>query len=208
MFTSMSLDYSKFYNLTDPLATRPLRLSDEGYSEWLTREQAWMLFRGNLELGHPLRLGAYQGGQATDFLWAGLVHIICISSRVVELLTEHRITGWATYPVEVYGREGEPLPGYHGFSVTGPECKRDRSRSQIIEKPPPSPRGQSYQVYKGLYFDESQWDGSDIFLVRPFGGIVVTEKVYKLFKRNRVSNVRLIPLPKVEIDVILDEYEG
>jgi len=174
----------------------------------MTSEQAWKLFRGKFKPEHPLRLSAYQGGQATDFLWTAFPPLVCISSRVVELLTEHRITGWATYPVEVYGREGEPLPGYHGFSVTGPECKRDRSRSQIIEKPPPSPRGQSYQVYKGLYFDESQWDGSDIFLVRPFGGIVVTEKVYKLFKRNRVSNVRLIPLPKVEIDVILDEYEG
>lgn len=207
MSTLMFPEYAELYRLSDPLGSRPLRLSDENFSDWLTSEQAWALFRGQLRLTKPLRLGAYMGGHPSDFLWAGLSHVVCVSHRVVESLIEDAVTGWSIYNVEVFGRKGEPLPGHHGFSVIGPECPLDRSRSQIVTKPPPAPGGKSYQVYRGLYLDESQWDGSDFFVVRPFGGIVVTEKVYRLFKRAKVTNVRLTPLTEVELDVMLDQFE-
>ncbi len=206
MSTLTSLDYSKLFKLVDPLANRPLRLETVRDAVWLTiRDDVWPLYRGQLKLSEPLKLRAYMGGQATDFLWTGYPPLVCVSSRVVELLTEHEITGWDTYPVEVYGRKGEPLPGYHDFAVTGPECRRDRSRSEILTRQD-VPGGKPFQVYKGLYFDESRWDGSDMFLVRPVGGIVVTEKVYRLFKKEKVSNVRLTPLTEVELDVKLDQY--
>jgi hypothetical protein len=205
--SSNSLDFSKFYELSDPLANRPLRLRTTTESEWLSAEDAAALARGRFRLDTSLKLEASMGGQATDFLWSELVHIVCISSHVVDLLTAHRCSGWSTYPVEVYDRKGNLLPDYHGFAVTGPECQRDKSRSKIVEKPPPAPRGRSYKVYKGLYFDESCWDGNDFFWVRPFGGMIITEKVYRLFKKHKVRNVRMIPLPEVERDVILDQYE-
>ncbi|MEW6179160.1 MAG: DUF1629 domain-containing protein [Chloroflexota bacterium] len=205
MSTLAILDYNKLYRLDDPLASRPLRLSDEGYSDWLTKGQAIELFRGRLKLDTPLRLGAYRGGQATDFLWSGLTPLVCISERVSELLRMNKITGWTTYPVEVYGRRGEPLPGYHGFAVTGNECRRDRSRSQILTRQA-VPGGEPFKVYKGLYFYEEDWDGSDIFLIRNHG-IVVTQKVHNLLKKSKVTNVQLIPLVEVEIDVYLDKYD-
>ncbi len=205
MSTLAILDYSKLYRLDDPLASRPLRLSDEGYSDWLTKGQAIELFRGRLKLDTPLRLGAYRGGQATDFLWSGLTPLVCISKRVSELLRMNNITGWTTYPVEVYGRKGEPLPGYHGFAVTGNECRRDRSRSQILTRQA-VPGGEPFKVYKGLYFYEEDWDGSDIFLIHNHG-IVVTQKVRNLLKKFKVTNVQLIPLVEVEIDVYLDKYD-
>ncbi len=96
MSTLAILDYNKLYRLDDPLASRPLRLSDEGYSDWLTKGQAIELFRGRLKLDTPLRLGAYRGGQATDFLWSGLTPLVCISKRVLELLRMNNITGWTT----------------------------------------------------------------------------------------------------------------
>lgn len=205
MSTLMFPEYAELYRLSDPLGSRPLRLSDENFSDWLTSEQAWALFRGQLRLTKPLRLGAYMGGHPSDFLWAGLSHVVCVSHRVAESLIENAVTGWSTYEVEVFGREGETLPGYFGFSVIGPECRVDRSRSQIVTKPPPAPGGKSYQVYRGLYLDESQWDGSDFFLVRR--SIVITEKVYRLFRRAKVSNVLLMPLTEVEIDVLLDQFD-
>lgn len=206
MSTSASLDCHSFYELTDPLASRPLRLSDEGYDEWLTSEYVFALANGRLKLDQPLSLGAYMGGEATDFLWSGFVSLVCISSRVAELLTENKVIGWTTYPVEVHNRKGVLLPDYYGFAVTGSECERDRSRSEIIDKPPPTPMGKGYQVYKGLYFYEQQWDGSDMFWIHN-SGIVVTKRVCDLLKKNNISNVRLVPLTEVEIDVKLDEYD-
>ncbi|MDD5760082.1 MAG: hypothetical protein PHI06_13485 [Desulfobulbaceae bacterium] len=206
MSTSGRLDYNKMYRLNDPIASKPLRLSYEGYSDWLTKEQAIELFRGRLALNAPLKLGAYMGGKATDFLWSGLVPLVCISNRVFELLRMNNITGWTTYPVEVYGRRGEPLPGYHGFAVTGSECRRDRSRSQVITKQA-VPGGKPFEMYKGLYFKEEDWDGSDIFRVSSYGGTIVTEKVYKILKRAKVTNVKLTSLPEVELQVLLDKYD-
>jgi hypothetical protein len=206
MFTSEALDFSRFYKLYDPLASRPLRLSPEGYSAWLTKDQAIELFRGRLELDAPLKLGAYMGGQATDFLWSGLIPLVCILYKVAELLRKNNISGWTTYPVEVFGRKGESLPDYHGFAVTGSKCRRDRSRSHILTRQA-VPGGKPFEVYKGLYFYEKDWDGSDIFRVSSSGGTIVTEKVYKVLKKAKVTNVKLTPLPEVELQVLLDKYD-
>jgi hypothetical protein len=123
---------------------------------------------------------------------------------VVGLLAAQAITGWATYAVEVYDRKGHLLPGYHGFAITGPECRQDRSRSEIVSKPPPVPSGRGHQVYRGLFFDESQWDGSDLFWVE--GMTVATQAVYSAFRKAKVSNARFTRLTEVEIRVMLDKY--
>jgi len=205
MSTSTSLNYAELFELCDPLASRPLRLGTKGYSDWLAKEQASALFRGELKLQYPLQLGAYMGGQATDFLWSSLTPLLVVSQKVVGLLEECRLTGWATYPVEVYDRKGDRLEGYSGFAITGRAGKRNRSRSRIITKPAPAPGGRSREVYKGLYFDEGQWDGSDIFLV---GGIkVVTRPLQQALKQAKVTNVRFTPLPDVEILVYLDRFD-
>jgi hypothetical protein len=206
MSTSTSLDFSRFYELSDPLATRPLRLSVLKYSSWVSNDYAWDLFKGRVSLDRPLKLGIHSGGQLSHFLWSSFPPVVCISTYVVELLRANGVTGWSTYPVEVYGRKGEPLPGYHGFAVTGNECRRDRSRSQILTRQA-VPGGEPFKVYKGLYFYEEDWDGSDIFRVSNSGGTIVTEKVKKIFKQAKIKNVRLTPLPEVERDVYLDKYD-
>lgn len=206
MSTLEPLDFSRFYELDDPLTNRPLRITVRGYSDWVNSDFAWKLFRGQDSPQQPIKLGGYMGGQITDFLWSDLVHMVCISERVVEILGEKEVTGWSIYPVEVYGRKGEPLPGYHGFAVTGSECRRDRNRSQIFTRQA-VPGGEPFDVYKGLYFQEEDWDRSDIFWVKSYGGIVVTEKVYQLLKRAKFTNVKLTPLPEVELQVLLDKYD-
>lgn len=198
------LDFWRFYTLEDPLAAQPLRVNHEG--DHLTIEQAIQLFRGKWKPDSPIKLSAYQGGQATDFLWSCLPPLVCISQRVVDVLQTNNITGWSTYTVEVYGRKGELLPGYHGFAVTGGDCRRDRSRSLILTRRA-ALGGELYHVYSKLFFLEEDWDGSDIFWVKSFGGIVVTDKVRKTFRRAKVKNAKLTPLPNVEIDVLLDKID-
>lgn len=46
----------------------------------------------------------------------------------------------------------------------------------------------------GLFIDESQWDGSDFFTVRPLPKyIIVTERVKIFIEQRKLSNCRLIP---------------
>ncbi len=195
--TSNSLDYKKLYAFCDPLSNRPFRLRDRDTSPPLTWEETRRISLGQKVVSPALEFDIASGKQTTDFLWSQSIHLVCISERLMALLTVNEITGWSTYPVEIFDRKGNPLPGYHGFAVTGPVCDLDRSRSEIVDKPPPTPQGQGYQVYRGLYFDESQWDGSDMFWVER-ADPVVTEKVFQLFKRNKISNVRFIRLDQDE----------
>jgi hypothetical protein len=205
MSTLASINSSSFFSLDDPLSTRPLRITVSGYSDWVNSDLAWKLLRGQVSVDEPIKLVGYRGGQITDFLWSDLIYMVCISARIVEILRINKITGWATYPVEVFDRKGAFLPDYHGFAVTGGECRRDRSRSQVFTRQA-VPQGKPFEVYKGLYFHEEDWDGSDLFWVRSCGGIVITEKVQKILKRAKTTNVRLIPLPEVELDVLLDQF--
>jgi hypothetical protein len=176
-------------------------------AEWMTHDDVMNLAWGQLCLEQPLKMRGFMGSQVADVLWTGYPPLVCVSTKVVEFLTENEATGWATYPVEVYDRRGDPLPGYHGFAMTGPHCKRDRSRSEIVTRPHPANAERPVEHYKGLYFDESGWDGSDIFRVYSFGGTVVTEKVYRLFRKHRIANVRFTRLTEVEIEVSLDKWE-
>jgi hypothetical protein len=67
--------------------------------------------------------------------WAALM---LVSQRFVVALDEAEITGWMSYPVEVTGSRGEPLPGYHGFAVTGRCGRIDDDLSPPVVLPPRS----------------------------------------------------------------------
>lgn len=189
------IDYYGFYRMSDPLANRPLRLDTDGT---VSGEMAWQLSRGDMIPEQPLRLVAAMGGQPAPILWTRFPPLVCVHQRVVDILSQHNFKGWSVYPVEVYGRKGEPIPDYYGFAITGRGGEEDISRSQLVTKPAPTERGRPYQVYLGMYFHPEQWDGSDLFFVN--GHRVVQERVVKAFKRAKISNVQFISLPDVELD--------
>jgi hypothetical protein len=116
------------------------------------------------------------------------------------LLKNERVTGWRTYPVEVTDRQGAVIPAYRGFAVTGRCGPFDSSKSQMIIKPPPVPRGRPAPYRRGLYFDPTTWDGSDVFCSENgWLFVVVTQRVQELFRRHKVTNVRFQRLVDVEI---------
>ena len=189
-----------FFEIADPLKSRPFRLRSRLPAESLPDlKQLAAHSQGMKEVSAPIQFDAVQGKNIDDFLWTQLVRPACVLSRVVRLLEEKGIDGWSTNPVKVYDPDGFIVPDYHGFEVSGPAYKADYDRSNVIEKPPPVPKGKSYQIYRGLYFDESQWDGSDMFWVE--GVHVVTERTYRLFRTHKVGNVRFTPLAERETRV-------
>lgn len=114
-----------------------------------------------------------------------LDHIL-ISDSLKLLFEENHITGWRSYPVVVYDKKGNQIPGYNGFTVTGRGGKMnylkdkkdlpyDKSRTQFIQ------------------WEQSQWDGSDFFGVKPLY-ILATSRVKKVFKSAKIKGVSLTPL--------------
>jgi hypothetical protein len=192
----MSINYHDLYWLSDPMADQPLRLADRR-QYWVTNERRLSLFSGEWQPPEPLILDAVMGGKIADFLWSTTLLSICISQRVLEILEQNHFTGWSTYPVKVYGRDEQLLSGYHGFAVNSWAGERDFSRSQIVDKPPRVPEGKPYRVYRGFYFDEKKWDGSDIFRVS-LAYIIVSKHVQEAIIRAKITNVRFMPLPDVE----------
>lgn len=197
---SFGRDSFPFFELADPLAHEPYRLRSRLPEDAnMDGADIFSVSHGQSHIRSPIQFDAAQGLKATDFLWTQLVIPVCVSDRVVRILGENKVTGWSTYPVEVFDQEGKLHASYHGLAVTGAVCDADYSRSAVATKPSPTPRGRSYDVYKGLYFDEDHWDGSDMFWVS--GVRVILEKVKRIFEQNEVENVRFIPLSEREIRV-------
>ena len=195
------MEYGSLYKLYDPLATRPFILSVP--QDWIDIPKANQLFYGTWQPPEPVLLKAVSGGQAADVLWTGLPPLFVVSQKVIDILHRNRFTGWGIFPVEVYDRKGAPLPRYQGFSIKSYAGKQDYSRSTFIMKPL-VPGGKPSGVYKGTFFDESKWDGSDIFRIQ-HAIIIVTKPVMQEFKRNKIANVRFTPLLKTETDELIYE---
>lgn len=192
----MGIDFGDFFEFKDPFEKKALRLHLT--QEWVTGpySEKWLpVARGEWMPPSPVVFNAFRGCQVRDFLWSGAVVLFVVSSRVVDILLEHRLTGWATYPVEVRGWKGEIIPGYFGFAIKGLDIERDSSRSEGLIKC--VPKGKPTQYYKGLYFDERQWDGNDFFLVK--GRTVVNGRVVRALKNASVTNVAFTALPDVQI---------
>ncbi len=200
MSLTKKLDYSALFEMSDPMAMEPYRLRSRLPSDSSTGGvNLDRLSQGDYQARDPVQFDVAQGSETCDILWTQFVTPVCISERVVRLLQQNDVSGWSTYPVEVLDNNGRLLAGYHGLSVTGVVCSADYSRSTVITKPPPAPRGRSYDVYRGLYFDAAEWDGSDMFWV---GRVrVVVEKVKKVFEQIKVSNMCFTPLTEREIRV-------
>ena len=131
------------------------------------------------------------GSIACDFITTSCATPLLISNRVVEVLRSFR--GWDVYPVEVYGKDGRPLPGYHGLQVIG-RCgpiQKERARRRIV--PPISEDGPPSLELVGLHFDPSTWDGSDIFYPQRTCIKVVTEPLMEAMKEARLSNIEFTP---------------
>lgn len=200
MSSNLDSNLNSIFELGDPMAVEPYRLRSRLPGDVIADSvNVQLLSRGKSRLQEPLQFDAAQGTEASDFLWTQLLDPVCVSESVVRILRENEVSGWSLYPVEVFDNDGDLLPNYHGIAVTGAECEADYGRSAIVTKPPPTSYGRSYDVYQGLYFNEEDWDGSDIFWV---GGIrVVVKKVKELLEKNNVKNVLFTPLSQREVRV-------
>ncbi len=192
------VDYSTLYQLDDPLANRPIRFEPHPDNP-LTQDETQRLFYGTLQPEKPIRLIPGMGKQVTDVLWSTYPPLICISQKVVDILQSNNFTGWGTYPVELYDATGTLVPGHHGFSVKSYAGKRDYSRSELISIPSQVPGWEGHKVYKGTFFDELKWDGSDVFRIQ-HAVIIIKKEVMAQFKKNHIINVHFTPLPETETD--------
>lgn len=181
------LDLADVYLLSDPLQDRVLR-AEVAAIKLRRREDDLDILRGRLSVEEPVQARWAMGGaKASDLVWATEIWPLFINERVEALLQEHGFTGWGTYPVELRGKSGEPIPGYRGLSIHGRCGKIRHRRSSTVTVQYPARKARRR---KGLFFDPDSWDGSDIFL--PSSGELfkfVVGDVKRAFEKAKIRNV-------------------
>lgn len=199
--TSSFPGFESVFKLSDPVANPPFRGK-------LLFEKPFRLLRAELSPPEPVRVEHAMGGKPQDLIWTTWAAVFLISDRVRELLEGAHVTGWKTYPVEVTDRQGAIIPGYHGFAATGRCGPIDPSRSELYLKPPPVPQGKACWHRKGLFFEPSSWDGSDVFCPSDGSGFIfLLDRVKRLLEKAKVRNVKFkklvdyeVLVPRAELD--------
>ena len=171
------------------------RVSDSGSTSAfvgrieLPVDQCFAAFIGDLAIRPPVRVRWAMGRCIPqDFIWTTSGLAVVVSEACTQVLRAQDATGWDTYDVELMGRDGERISGYKGLVVRG-RCGplQDHRRIPVIKKYP----GGMFPAYRGDFFDEDTWDGSDVFVASGTAVMFVTEKVQKALRRERMTGVQL-----------------
>jgi hypothetical protein len=120
-------------------------------------------------------------------LWPSIAGLV-MREEVAELLKENGFTGWTTYAMQLLGKDGKQIPGYHGIAVTGRCGPIDDDLCTVaMREYPVGPQPD----WVGKYFAQESWDGSDFFTPEGSrdGSIFITERVKVALEKARVSNV-------------------
>lgn len=132
----------------------------------------------------------------SDIIHTTWVTPLLVSDRVVRILEAGQFSGWRTYPVNLFGKDGARIPGYHGFAVHGRCGAIDDSQSVKFQAIYP---GGVFPRWRGLFFDPATWDGSDVFMpAGEVGWIFLVEAVKRAFEKAKVTNVRFTRLDELE----------
>jgi len=137
------------------------------------------------------------GSKAYDILNTGWT-LLAISKRITDLLEENNFTGWKKYDADFFDKKNNLIEGYSLLGIEGRAGKLDRTLSEKIFKEPEYPMIKGNYYYKGLYFEEGTWDGSDFFILENYYGIFITKRVFETLKKAKLTNVKITPISKVE----------
>jgi hypothetical protein len=195
MGSTSSCDFPGFehlYSLQDPGKVRYFRAD----FELDLSIDAGLLLRGSKVVDGPLKCSWVQGGRMSDVIWTTHNAVVLFSGRLLAALQTQGVTGWTPYNIELLDRQGRLVPDYRGFAVVGRCGRTEESRGRLVQTDRP---GAWRTVLQGLYFDETEWDGSDVFVPPDANYIFITEPVKQVFEALNVKNVAITRLTEKQI---------
>ena len=200
------MELSKIYRLANKHTRGQVQFDEMADWNWPCSQEAFERLGGKIEykeyLSVMLEMGSYEGipfplefrhlygKRYYDILHIGYVTLFLVSDRFLEVLETNHFTGWKSYPVRLFEKNGTEVFGYNGFSVTGKAGKIDWEKSEVVQIPGPIDETVTYPYYKGALIDMSEWDGSDIFMPSNSWRKFITEPVYKALKKAKMTNIK------------------
>jgi hypothetical protein len=155
------------------------------------------VFRGECPCPPGLRFQRVKGSRPVDLVGTTLPPLTLLSGRTFEALSTSGMTGWEAHPVPVELSAGGDALDYSLLIVRGRSGPVDNSLSHRAVLPAPV-GGRTMSGWKGLFFNDSSWDGTDLFTPRDSGYLCVTQRVKKLFEAKGFTNMRFDSLAAVE----------
>jgi len=137
-----------------------------------------------------------EGSVPGDFLWVGLP-ILIVSSKVLNIWKH--FGAFETYLVDIKGRS--ICTEYSGAVFVGRGGPFEPEKSKAVYSKSVDEQGKrALMKHEGMYFDDSQWDGSDLITIDDFPCLpIVTEPVVKAMKDAKITNCRYTPLEEYGI---------
>jgi len=187
----------------------PDKFSSRFYSLYCTRipaaievrnvtpiDDPYRLLSGNAD-DHP-RVFSVEGGRTfQDLIDTGWGFLFLISTRLVRLLTQEKVTGWSAWNAVIRMPGGPERLDYKGLSVRGRAGSVGERAGQVNLKPRRYGSG-AVAVRTGLHFEDSTWDGSDMFVPAGTGFVLCVERVRDLFRDHNVTNASFKAIEKIE----------
>jgi hypothetical protein len=185
--------YGRFYLLSAGLAPGALAVEPVGKVR-NPRE----LIRADRKPRQPVRFRREDGSRPMDLIPTTWADLCLVSERVIAVLEEGGFSGWTTFPVEITGRGGKEVPGYHGLAITGRCGAIDNSLTPKQLVPPDVPEGEPVEGRIGVLFEHGSWDGSDLFCTHKGTFLFVTEAGKDALGRAKLSNVALERITEIK----------
>lgn len=160
------------------------------------------LHRGEYVPETPIVCLRQSGSYPMDLIGTTYAILLLVSDYFLSVLETNRFTGWSLYPVDVYGKNKELVPGYHGLAITGRSGPLNNSGTLPIVHIPRVSGGKPTKWKVGAHIDISTWDGSDFFLPAGYQGVIVVEAVRRALNAAKVKNVGFKPISQLEFPVL------
>lgn len=156
------------------------------------------LARGEERPVQPIAFVRDEGQTPCDLVGTTYATLVIVSNRFLDVLREHHVSGWTTFPISLLAEDGSELNGFQGFAVTGRCGPIDDSLSEEALLPPPVPGGRSRRGLRGICFAPESWDGSDIFTPDGTASSFVVGRVKHVLEDAGVTNVAFQRLSEIE----------
>ena len=136
-----------------------------------------------------------QGGRPGDILGTSSI-LYLVSGRVLTVFEENNFEKYEAFPALIRG--GRELPDYYAVAFLGRGGPILPEESGVEWSYRPDGTRIMMRVRSGIHFDESQWDGSDLFYLEEWPGAhLVTDRVVTALKRAKITNFEARPLSTI-----------
>lgn len=166
--------------------------------DYADRARSIAIGTGALRLDAPLQARWRSGSEApSDLVQApyGPPHLV--RERVVRALAACGATGWGTYPATLSGKNGAPIEGFVGLTVTGRCGPWNPGTARRVSA---ARDGALAEAFEGVSFDPESWDGTDVFTDPATATFLfVTHRVKRALDEAGCAPGTLVPLAQARL---------